>query len=296
MSTKNFKKLSNDGMAKLVFSHKNISIIFLERILGRKLDKSFSIVNKVNNEEIFPEDVIEFIKQELQNKNVHVKGKTLDLLIKTEYEILDLEINNRFNDEIKRRNYAYMCSIYANYLNHRDLYLDMPKLTQINICTSIDEDYLFDNYNVRGKMYNEELVDNINFLVFNIAKYKEILYTKDVNEIKKYAHLIMFECNKEELKILSRYDEFVKEVADLITEYNNDKNIFSFLTDEESKQKLFKSEIAGAEMRAEKRGIERGIEQNKLETAKTLLKNKIPFNIIEETTGLNQEYLQTLTM
>ena len=50
MPTKKFKKLSNDGMSKLVFSNKRIMSIFLKRVLNKPLDQDIKIINKRGQE------------------------------------------------------------------------------------------------------------------------------------------------------------------------------------------------------------------------------------------------------
>ena len=108
-----------------------VLVAFKKTKLLKPLDEEIKIINKATNKEITTEDVIEYMMQELQNRNVHVKGKTLDLLVKTKNNIYDLEINNVFDEYVRKRNYAYMSNLYSNLLEHHDSYLDMPKLTQI---------------------------------------------------------------------------------------------------------------------------------------------------------------------
>lgn len=171
-------------MSKLVFSHKNIMSIFLFRILGIRID-NFKIINKRNNKEISPDEILFYLKQELSTSCVHTKRKRVDLLVKTDNEIINLEINNTFNEEVRRRNFSYMANIYSNYLRHKDKYADLPKFIQINICNNIREPYDFDNHFVFGERCNNKLVDNINFLVINVARYKNLLYTNSECLIKK---------------------------------------------------------------------------------------------------------------
>lgn len=84
-----FKKLSNDRMSKLILSNKKYMSWFLERFLGRKIN-NYKIINKVNEKEINENDVFELLKQELITPNVHVKNKTVDLLVKTKNELIDI--------------------------------------------------------------------------------------------------------------------------------------------------------------------------------------------------------------
>lgn len=301
---KEFKKLSNDKMGKLILSNKTYMTWFLEKFLKRKI-KNFQIINKIDGKEINEKNIIELLNKELETTNVHTKNKTVDLLVKTNKEIIDLEINNTFDKNIRKRNFAYMTNIYSNALKHGQTYKEQPKCTQINICNNIEYDYDYDNHYIIGEKHKNKFIDDINFLVYDIAKYKKILYTNNNKLINKYAHLIIFDCNEEELELLGRYNEMAKEIGKMIKEYN-EENIYSFLTDAESYEKLYQAQLETAKEKAAEEGLKQGIEQGilqgfehgieitKNETALTLLKNKVPLNIIEEATGYSQEYLKTI--
>lgn len=285
MPKKEFKKLSNDYMFKLIFANKRFMNYLISKTLNRTLE-DFMILNKADNQEITSEEIIELIKQELTSNNIHTKRKTVDLLVKTKNEIIDFEYNNIFDEETRTRNVAYITNIFSNALEQSKLYIDQPRCTQINLCSKISEDYDFDTNNIRGEKYNKKLIENINILVYNIENYKKILYTKNEEAIRKYAYLIMFDCDEEELELLGQYDEMVKEIGDMVKKYNDDSKIYSFLTDEESKRKLIESRIAGA--------VKREQEKTKIETAKSLLSENVSLDIISRTTGYSQEYLQTI--
>ena len=95
----------------------------------------------------------------------------------------------------------------------------------------------------------------------------------------------------------------------MIKEYN-EENIYSFLTDAESYEKLYQAQLETAKEKAAEeglqqglqqgieqglqQGIEQGIEMNKIKTAISLIKENIPINIISRTTGYSEEYLQTI--
>ena len=315
-----FKKLSNDKMSKLILSKKKYMNWFLERFLERKIN-NYKIINKLDNKEINELDVIELLKQELETSNAHTKNKTVDLLVKTPNEIIDVEVNNIFDNNTKKRNFAYMSNIYSNSLEHGQSYDEQPKCTQINICKNIEEIYDYDNHCLLGENYKNKFIDNINFLVYDVAKYKKILYTDNKKLIGKYAHIIIFDCNEEELKLLGKYNEMAKEIGEMIKKYNDD-NIYNFMTSAESYEKLHRAQLKTAKEKAMKegfkegiepgiehgleQGIEQGIEQGleqgfeqgreitKLQTAISLLKEKIPLDIIARATGYSQEYLKTL--
>ena len=319
-----FFKLSNDIMFKLILSDSRFMSILLERILGDIGD--ISIFNKYDNKHINPIKVKEYLMQEVNNCNIHVKKKNLDLLVKTNDYIIDIEYNSIFDEEVKKRNYAYLSSIYSNVLKKTNKYKDMPKVIQINICSSVSEDYDSDSYYLFGRDYNNILIDNVNFIVINVAKYKKILYTNNEKLIKKYAYIIMFDCNREELEILSKYDDFVKEVYEMLDEYNSEENMFSFLTDEESRKILMENILEGEKERArekgltegltegQKIGLELGINEGKaigisegkaigkeigekskqIEIAKKMLSKSFSLSDIQELTGLKQSFLKKL--
>lgn len=50
---------------------------------------------------------------ELSKKSIFIKNKTLDVLVETEEEIINLEINSGIYASLPRRNMAYLCSKYA---------------------------------------------------------------------------------------------------------------------------------------------------------------------------------------
>ena len=117
------------------------------------------------------------------------------------------------------------------------------------------------------------------------------MYTDNKKLINKYAHIIIFDCNEEELELLGKYTEMAKEIGAMVKKYNED-NIFSFMTDEESYERLYRSQIKTAT----EHGIEQGIEKNKIDTAYSLLKENVPLNIISRTTGYTQDYLKSIKL
>lgn len=288
-----FKKLSNDGMMKLVLSHKEILKIFLERILNKNI-KTLEIRNGQDNKPIAQKKIIELMKQELTKTNINVKTKIVDLLVKLENEIINIEYNNIYDQYTKMRNFAYMSNIYSNIVKKGEDYTKQIKCTQINLCSNITKKYKKEINYVKGEYYSHKFIHNINFYEFDIAKYKKILYTGNKKLINKYSHLIIFDCNEEELELLERYDPEMKKTIDLIKNYNNDSTIYRFMSTEEDQEKLTKSRIIDATEKGLEQGFQQGVEMTKNETALSLLKEKIPLDVIERTTGYSQDYLKSI--
>ena len=287
-----FKKLSNDTIFKLVFSDEEIMIWFLERILKKKI-KKVNIFNGQNGQPITERSIIELIKQELEKENVNVKTKIVDLLVKINNEIFNIEYNNTYDEDTKKRNFAYISNIYANSLKKKEDYINQPVCTQINLCSKI-KGYKKEINHIKGEKNNKKFINNMNIYEFNIAEYKKILYTDNKKLIKENLHLIMFDCDDKELEMLEEYDDMVKKIRKLVNKYNDDSTIYQFLTTEEDQEKMTRTRILRAEQRGIEQGISQGVEQTKAKTAHSLLKENIPLDVISRTTGYSQEYLQSI--
>ena len=148
-------------MSKLILSDKKYMDWFLSRFLGESI-YDYEIINKFDGCRIDTDRVIELLKQELINSNVHVRTKTVDLLVRRDNMIIDIEINSRFDINVRKRNFAYLSNVYSNLLNHGKKYRNQPKCVQINICKGISYDY--DNYCLLGENYNKKFISNFNFL------------------------------------------------------------------------------------------------------------------------------------
>ena len=295
-----FKKLSNDGMMKLVLSHKEILKIFLERILNKKI-RTLEIRNGQDNKPIDEEKIIELMKQELSKENINTKTKIVDLLVRIDNEIINIEYNNIYDQYTKMRNFSYMSNIYSNIVKKGEDYTKQIKCTQINFCSRIKEYDKEINY-IKGEYYNQKFINNISFYEFDIAKYKKILYTGNKKLIKECSHLIIFDCNEKELELLERYDPEMKQAIDLIKKYNDDSTIYRFLSTEEDQEKMNRTRIIVARKEGLEQGIEKGLEQGfqqgvemtKNETALSLLKEKISIDVISRITGYSEDYLKSI--
>lgn len=281
-----------------MFSDKEILVWFLERILNKKIN-DIQIKDKKNNRDVNESYILDLVKQELLSNSRHVKSKIVDLLIKTDDEIIDIEYNNYFGEEEKRRNVAYLSNIYSISVKSGNKYRSQLNCIQINLCSKLNNKYDEDIHKLYGNKYHNELVNNMNFYVFNIAYYKKILYNKSNKKlINKYKHLIMFDCNLDELKNLSEGDVIMEKIYNKVKEINDEDAIYNYMSIEEDDEKMLLTKIDNAMEKGIARGIDIGFESGKMETlndtALSLLKNDIPINIIMDVTGYSEEYIQSL--
>lgn len=278
----------------MLFCDKEILVWFFERVLCKKID-CISIKDKKNNKDVDYDYIIDLIKQELVKNNRCVKSKIVDLLIKTDDMIIDIEYNNYFGKLEKRRNVAYLSNIYSVSVKSGEKYNNQPNCIQINLCSKLSNKFRSDKYMLNGSNYKFSLVDNMNFYVFNIAYYKKMLYNKDNYKlINRYKHLIMFDCDLEELKELSKGDYIMEKIYNKVKEINDEDAIYNYMSIEEDDEKMYLSKYD----EAMEKGINIGFENGKIEvlndTTLSLLKNNVPINIIKEATGYSEEYIYSL--
>ena len=289
--------MSNDVIFKLVFSHHDIVKWFLNRVFGKIFDE-IRVINGQNSKPISENMIIELIRQELMKENVCVKTKIVDLLVKVDNCIYNIEFNNKYDDDVKKRNLVYIANVYSNSLRFGQSYLVQPCCTQINLCGKITGNIGREVNYLRGSNFNKIFVNNLCVYEFDIAYYKKILYTGNKKLINENLHLIMFACNDKELGMLEEYDDIMKKIHDLVKKYNDDSTIYQFMTNEEDQEKMNRTKLIRAEQKGIQmgisQGIEQGIEKNKIDTAYSLLCENVPLDIISRTTGFSCDYLKSI--
>ena len=282
---KKFYKLKNDAVFKAVFcKEKNIDL--LELLLQEALNKKINIIS-INTPEIY-------------KNNVYEKGRTLDVLIRSNNLFINVEINTFVSNSLKRRNAGYIFRKYSELTHMGESYNSMPLVIQINL-SSLNSNKLVYKYNLYDKINNKTYIDNLEIYEFNITKIKETCYNKS----SKYRLLSLLDCNKEELDLL-KGDDIVERIKNEVNYLNDDPDFIKYMS-EEDEARLLKNTLkedayqTGIEQGIEqgvKQGIEQGIEEGskkqKLMTAKELLKNNIPIDIIVKSTGLTENEINSI--
>ena len=124
-------------------------------------------------------------------------------------------------------------------------------------------------------------------------------YNSDVDKVNKYKHLIMLDLEKNDLEKMSNGDDFVEAYEDKVTDLNNQETFRSFMTYEEDQRLIQNTEKKMAYDEGISQGIEQGIsqgiEQEKLEIAKNMLKEKLDIATISRMTGLDADTLEKLS-
>lgn len=279
-------------MQKTKYYTSRYDVIFKNIVLsksGKEILKA--IVESVIKKKI---ETLEIVNSELKKKRYKEKGKTVDLLVKSEGKLINIEINNYVADYIRNRNLSYLASNFVTSINKGEDYISTPECIQINLTWKIEKEVIMGKY----MMLEEKSLDvwSEKFIIYEIymEKLMKIYYNKDKKLIDEYKYLIMLDLEKEELSRFQRGDKIVKEYNEELEKLNNDETIWPFISPEEDELKVKKSNIEIGRREGFKEGIEKGIEQEKIKNAKKMLEKGIDISVISEITGLNNEQIEKL--
>ena len=267
-----FFTAKNDNVFKAIFCNENNTFLLktlIERCLKIKIE------------------IIEIHAPEKIKENIYAKGQILDVLVKVDNRLINIEVNSGFYDGVHRRNFGYAGSKYSEEVKIGENYLDMNEVIQINFTWGLPRKYsILGEYLLVDKKTGIKFVDNFSIFEYNMDKIRELWYSGD----KEYEFLAILDFNKEELKKIGKGDKYMSEFKKKIESLNDNREYKEFLTAEEDMKKTnntFK-EIGRRE------GFEDGKVLEKIEIAKKLLNKNMDIKEIAEVTGLSLEKIQKL--
>lgn len=227
---------------------------------------------------------------ELSKKSIFIKNKTLDVLVETEEEIINLEINSGIYASLPRRNMAYLCSKYATDSQIGDSYLKMKNYIQLNFTWGLKKEYPKKAvYELEDEKTKRKFVDNFHIIEFNMDKLIEEWYN-NADEVAEYKHIIMLGLEQEELEKISIGDQMMERFKNNVEELNKDEDVFVFLTEDEMEKKLENTLIDEAKMKGREVGKK---EQNK-EIALSMMQDGMSTDKISKYTGLSKKQIENL--
>ena len=287
MNTK-FYTSRNDAAFKEIFmkkENKDLLIPLLEKCLNVKI---------LDIKYLNLEDLVD---------NVHVRRKSYDLRLKTNIGIIQLEMNSNIYDYSHVRQVAYISNEYSHYTSTGDNYNGDIQIIQINFVYGLmtnfkEEKYkdLYDEdsfgiYEIR-KENGKKYVDNYKIYEFNMDYYMNLWYTKNEKEIEENKLFIMMDLKLNELASISKDDKVVSKYMEELERINKDPKFIHFMSEEEDRRKLENTmkrrerEIGREEGISFGReegislGREEGILQEKRDSAKRMLEEKIDISMI----------------
>ena len=227
---------------------------------------------------------------EITKDTIKEAKKHLDIVVvltdKDKEIIVNIELNSRRFIYIKKRNYMYLCKIYGQLLKSGNTYdeLNSKYAYQININPFEKRNKCGEEKIIPCTNFNQKYINNFGLFNYYIDYYKKKYYNEsDLTE--KELWLALFTS----------------------TSYLEMYNILGKVTTEEKRNRLMKGvismgdffieeipyhEYADAAEREE--AFNKGIKQEKKQTALNMLNEKIDIDLISKCTGLNKKQISEL--
>ena len=268
---KSFYKIRNDIVFKSIFC-KEENKELLERLIKEVIGEDVTVISL---------NVPELIKDK-----VYVKGKTLDVLVKTKDKEINIEINTLPDLFLRRRNAGYIFKRYSDNVQVGKTYQDMPEFIQINLSVNLPKDYpCISTYILYDHNNNLTFIDNFKIYEINLEKIKELCYNKDI----KGNILSMLDMDLEEL-LNVKGDKYMEKLKKEAIYLNNEDEFAKYMPDDVAERLFMNSYI----QKGFEQGIEQGIEQKNIEIAKKMLAKDTDINFISEITGLSIEEINKI--
>ena len=252
--------VSHDYMFGYVMRNEEICKGLLERLLQIKIERLE-----------YPE------LQKSITPHYENKGVRLDVYVQDSTRVFDVEVQNILDDELPTRTRYYQSMMDIDLLLKGKKYSELKECYVIFVCK---DDFFGENLpcysfsNLCHEKLNLELGDKTHKIIFNASSFSK---EKDL-----------------ERKSLLEYIKDKKSTSDFT-------KMIDQLVEKTKENQTFRGDYMAwglAEQDAEKRGYNAGIadgaEQAKIDTAKKMLLNLIPVDVVAECTGLPLETIQKL--
>lgn len=279
--------LNNDIIFKNIFNVKET----IKRLLEETLELKVKEVYLANTE--MP---VEKIKE---------RRKILDLVVYTEKEVINVEVNNAYKKDLYIRNFLYFCKLISSNLEKSKDYTKLGKHIQLNLTWNMQKYIPFD---IREKKKLEFYVkdeetglkvfeDKFKIVNINMDYYVELWYSKKVEKESPFL-LLLAAPTIEEMDEIARGDRLMEKIAKEVKKLNFDPKITEEIAFE-NEHEIWANTMhsRGVEQGIEKgieKGIEQGSKQEKIGIARNMLKDNMPIDTIIKYTGLKKEEIESL--
>ena len=247
----------------------------LEEFLSRILKKKIKIIDYLRNEH--PVDT------------VMEKVKIVDLLVQTDEMLIHVELNNILEINLKyiqKRNFIYVATDYVSLINRGENYNKKTPILAIDLTYGIGKNKeLSTTYSYQNE-WGEKYIEDLETLVINMDKAMGFWYDKDEERIDENRHLIMLDCEENELKVLSRGDELVEKFKEEVTTLNNNKKFRKAMSAEKEYKMWYNTEINIAK--------EEGLKEGQTKIIKSLIESGMSIEKISEITNIEKEFIENL--
>lgn len=139
---------------------------YLKKIIEQSLEKTIKPVISVqtSNEDLY--------------HSYKTKNKILDVLVKTEDETINIEINTNADEITKIRNFTYLANIYSTHTKRGEKYDKNRKFIQINLSWNLSQEHkLKTTYEIKDINGQTRFIKN--FKIIEINSYYLRIFQKD---------------------------------------------------------------------------------------------------------------------
>ncbi len=245
---------------------------------------------------------VKVMASEMLQGNVRVKRKILDVLLDSDEERINVEVNANMHQYTRDRNLAYICNVHSQNILSGDKYNLQRKTIQINLSYGISNDQkLYRVYRIMDEdsvCYSDKLI----IYEFNMDKIMEFWYAKDEEQIDKYKYLIMLDLKPDDLQKLSKKDKKVGKYKMELECVNVTIGINDWISEEKDREMIRNSLLQEGLDEGIKQGIEQGIEQgikqgikqNQREMIINLNNLGTPIDVIAKASGLTEDEVKEI--
>ena len=256
----------------------------------------------------------EIVELEILNPNLiqdyfKVRGQRLDALVKTKEDIINVEINSNYNEEILIRNLHYIFKLASENTKRGNKYKIDNKIVQINLNFS-NSKYEKCEYLLYDKRNELILTDYIKIYNIGIDKYIKNYYNNGKKFTKGEDLIIMLDLDKKELEELSEKSDIVDNFKEDVIKANEDEFVVEWISKEEEQKQyeevMYEKGLNQGLNRGKQQGllegIEQGIEQGfkkgvkktNINNARKMLELNMDLDMISKITGLTKEEIKGL--
>lgn len=271
-------------------------------------DEIFRIVFGSNDRYQYLKDFLEgilhrtitniIIRNDVALDKIHADNKLmrLDILVEVEgKEMINIEMQNKNEYNIKERSEVYASGIMYNSLRIGDKYIEAPKTIVIWILgfNEFEDGTYHEIARVKRDFNNEDLSQKIEYHFIQLPKFLE-----QVEEIKnkeeQWLAYLTCSLNDEELKELFAMNRSIEEINKIVDIVMTDDDVMDALNARILAKNLEQLKQAKAFKDGEESGKEIGEKENKIQIAKKMLLKGISDEEIVELTGITVEELKQL--
>ena len=218
------------------------------------------------------------------------KAMHSDIIVETEDIFIDIEAQPNFDLEALNKSKAYAHALSGYQLKSGEHYEKMKPLVQIIFAKKVSNKLKLKDY---FHLVNEELncYHSDDFHIYLVQVDKEASEGYNDNEIFKKMVMMMNANSLEEVKKITKGDEILMDMAKEIEEFLYGKKAMDLFGDRKRYEKMY---IEQGRNEGIALGKSEGIEQNKIESARRMLKETRDYEFISRVTGLSIEKIKKL--